>query len=227
MFAGITMLVLITVTSFPGSGGPKATVEPTKKQTVYFATRVGAKWVYKEGKRVESRVVTGVSTNGKDTYVSVSKEDKSGKNAPLWRVKVTAKGLVRLGLRPFEAQPPIVLLKLPIKSGQHWKYLMLDGPVIKEEGTMTCYGPERVTVPAGTFTAVRVVAESIVSYSTLLTQPVKTTYWYAPGVGLVKRVDHQGRMLILQEYLPAGSKAGKSRASDSHPRRHAPKESDR
>jgi hypothetical protein len=67
------------------------------------------------------------------------------------------------------------VLKAGLKPGGSW--------AVPDGGELKVYGPEVVEVPAGRFTALRVVWEQ--GGGTL-------TSWYAPGVGEVKRVVTRG-----------------------------------
>jgi DUF3108-like len=61
-------------------------------------------------------------------------------------------------------------------------------------------GEEEVEVPAGRFKAVRVEQVEEVRG-----RPTRAEEWYAPGVGLVRRVSHQGairQVVELQSFTP-------------------------
>ena len=82
----------------------------------------------------------------------------------LWQDRVVKDGLVS-----------VCILKAKFRSGDSWD--VADG------GKRTAYGPEEIEVPAGKYTAVRVVWER---------GEEKVTSWYAVGVGEVKRMQERG-----------------------------------
>jgi hypothetical protein len=80
------------------------------------------------------------------------------------------------------------LLELPHKDGQKW-----------DSGILTAYGPEKCTVPAGTFNCIRV--RSILRDYEL----------YAPGIGMVEEYQNvAGVHVVLKSFTP-----GKERESPS------------
>jgi hypothetical protein len=63
--------------------------------------------------------------------------------------------------------------------------------------------PERVTVPAGVFTAVLVTATLEGGSALTLELRYAERSWYAPGVGLVKRVMGPTET-VLKSFTPGG-----------------------
>jgi hypothetical protein len=102
-----------------------------------------------------------------------------------WVESVSAKGVYRLQSGETKHDTPICYLKLPNKPGDKWDFA--EGRI---KGTMTSFEQEQVTVPAGTFTAIRIeMVESLrpPRPGDVVPVPPKWTFWYAPGVGLVKQ----------------------------------------
>lgn len=102
-------------------------------------------------------------------------------------------------------------LSLPqnVTDGMQWQYsLQLQGAIVMPDNpqapasgvysvTMQEMGKETVTVPAGTFEAVKIQSNSTVDITSSFegnTVPIKfsgtTITWYAPGVGYVKVVEN-------------------------------------
>ncbi|HEX3086945.1 MAG TPA: hypothetical protein VHP99_20565, partial [Pyrinomonadaceae bacterium] len=87
-------------------------------------------------------------------------------------------------------------LKNPLTSGDSWtwKGKGMMGLDIDESNEVT--GPETVTVPAGRFEAMKVTTKVVQGGA-----PVTKTYWYAPGVGLVKSMTDTGAVKSTTELL--------------------------
>lgn len=77
-------------------------------------------------------------------------------------------------------------------------YQHLPGGPMYGWAVYTAFGPEVVEVPAGRFAAIRVEQES----SPFADKAVKSTSWYAPGVGLVKKVHPDGSAQVLKSFTP-------------------------
>jgi hypothetical protein len=79
---------------------------------------------------------------------------------------------------------PVRVLRCPAVVDAEWP-ARTSGPggIAKTEGTIRVAGVEEVEVPAGTFSAVRV--EWAFSLDGRV-QKDHHTYWFAPGVGVVK-----------------------------------------
>ena len=95
-----------------------------------------------------------------------------------------------------EYQPTKQFLKNPLMSGDswHWKGKGMMGLEIDESNQVA--GPETVTVPAGKFEAMKVMT-NVVQGGARVTK----TYWYAPGVGLVKSMTDTGSVKSTTELL--------------------------
>ena len=61
-------------------------------------------------------------------------------------------------------------------------------------------GPETVSVPAGKFEAMKVMTKVVQGGA-----PVTKTYWYGPGVGLVKSMTDTGSVKSTTELLEYGA----------------------
>ena len=157
---------------------------------LYFPTTVGTKWVYQlDDGREYTDVVTKVERGaGGEVIVSVGRETPDGKVHPGERYVVSARGLLRvegLGVKP---DRPEWLLKLPYKVDEAWEtggWREDEFPIfLKQKDTHTSAGEEKVTVPAGTYTALRVTTK----YGQVGHLPPQGpgAHWYAPRVGAVK-----------------------------------------
>ena len=150
------------------SGPTAAPVPKGAGATIYFPITPGAKWVYeKHGGGDEAVVVSGVEKVGDDLVVSRAGVDGNGVNYT--KMLVSTEGL----RQPREGADgkPAWLLKSGLRSGDAWD--------VPDGSKRTVYGPEPIEVPAGKFTALRVVWEY---------EGGRITSWYVAGVGEVKRV---------------------------------------
>lgn len=183
---------------------PAAPVPPQAKNPVYYApTTVGAKWEYDGGQvfvvsKVEDRKGTAV----------VTVEQVVGDRRSPWEVlEASPTGLVKTGCIGEQLPQSSVLVKLPIRAGDNWAF---DSPgsarIAAIKGTRTVKGVEKITVPAGTFEAVRVDTEYTLNPATNA-QTDSSRAWYAPGVGLVKLTDTgTGRVIWLLKSFTPGKK---------------------
>jgi hypothetical protein len=85
--------------------------------------------------------------------------------------------------------PPKQLLPNPPAIGQKWEWTGKDPTQVEHHESHRVVGLETVTVPAGTFRAIKV--ESIITGASV---PLTRTSWYADGVGLVKTVSVGGQI---------------------------------
>lgn len=81
-----------------------------------------------------------------------------------------------------ETGPSLTILHLPLKAGDSWPGRDFGGGNTE---TVTAKGQETVTVPLGTYTAERV--DHLIRYADGKTDTL--SYWYAPGVGVVKMIE--------------------------------------
>lgn len=179
-----------------------AAVEVVEKQANYYPLQLGATWRSRftfDGRTCE--VVTRIAKIEKIDGVELARLEASVSDAPspasTEHLRATPEGVFRQRYNGLEVEPPLCLLKYPIREGETWKADFKAGSE-EVKGTCRVLPAEEVTVPAGTFTAARVLLEINDGRMT-----IKTTYWFAPDLGIVKQtVDIGGRsgVLELQEY---------------------------
>jgi hypothetical protein len=171
----------------------------------YFPTRVGAKWVYDDGKE-SVQEVTAVEAKGGETIVTVSEHTPKRARAAE-KVAVSAAGVYRVEL----SGSPIdryCLLKLPAKEGDKWEFDVPRQPgdgqrggIRGERGTVTVGPTEEVEVPAGKFKAVRLEIE-LTAINGEVVPAVRYTRWMAPEVGLVKMTRGTEWTRVLKSFVP-------------------------
>lgn len=103
----------------------------------------------------------------------------------------TAKGLFRYRYNGSEISPAVCLLKFPIQVGETWESEHVSGQ--QKFKARFRVGGEDIEVPAGKYKTVCVHITADVGEATLV-----TSYWFAPGVGLVKQVATDKRTVTLE-----------------------------
>lgn len=190
---------------------PAAPVPKDKKPVYYAATKVGDKREYRraDGKALYTLHVTKVEENPKGgLLVTEAMESEGLPPRPSRLLAVTEDGIaIKEELRPRfrRLDPPHYLVKPLAKPGDKWEWegkRAGDKPRPANFRALTLkYSAgekEKVTVPAGTFECVRVEMENTRAES-------KEAFWYATGVGLVKRVqnDRPGvEPIVLHSFTP-------------------------
>ncbi|MBA4067859.1 MAG: hypothetical protein C0501_29995 [Isosphaera sp.] len=172
-------LLAVAVLSVVGLGA--APVPPDGgKPAPYLPARKGTTWVYAYDGGEVTYVVTAVEEKDGCKLVTQRRVVDDGGMVFGTKVSVSDKGLYLVDTRDGDLDSPLPLLKLPAKAGDKWE-VSVDRPK-KLTGVVTVAGVEEVKVPAGAYTAVRVEWKY-----TLDGASQSRTYWYAPGVGLVKQ----------------------------------------
>lgn len=175
---------------------------PKAMPVLYLPTTVGTKRVY-ETRRDDkvlcetTEVVTKVEAKGDGYTVTVEGDDQPGGGWTQAFV-VSAKG-VAFQLDPeAEAEP---VFKSGLKAGDTWKVEHTGPRKGLGETTFTVGKEEEVEVPAGKYKAIPVTRELPLDGR----RGAKTTTWYAPGVGVVKKeVDSLGGggVTVLTSFTP-------------------------
>jgi len=144
-----------------------------------YPLKVGNTWEYRHGKQKLVTRVVREEALGADTY-AVLETTADGKTI-LEKVAALPGGVYRSFAEDLKIEPPLCLLKLPVKAGETWIVKCTAGS-LPVEGTFTAQ-EEEVKVPAGAFKAVRSSSPDF----RIGTLKMTLTYWFAPGVGLVKQ----------------------------------------
>jgi hypothetical protein len=160
-----------------------ARAEDKITESAYYPLKVGSTWTYKiaDAPAGTPSVVMKITKHEKvgdvmcarlETFVN----DKSMGNE---HIAITKDGIVRVSAFGFNADPPIMILKLPAKKGDTWK-------IESKVGTETLKGEakvseENVSVPAGKY-------DTIVATATITAGPqkIETTTCFAKNVGIVR-----------------------------------------
>ena len=149
----------------------------------YFPITVGARWVYQSGQVEQTEVVTDVKTDGEATVVTVGSVLPDGKVTPWNTVAVRPDGLFMLSETGQPYDPPVCLLKFPVKSGDRWEDATTRPDIGKLRFTHEVKETKTLDTPAGKFECVRI--EAAVAFGAVAT-PATHSHWYAPGIGLIQ-----------------------------------------
>ena len=116
----------------------------------------------------------------------------NGNVAASEHLQITEKGLFRKRFNGTEINPPICLLKFPIKDGEKWESNTKIGAIeLKVKCNLEF---EEAVVPAGKFKCAKVHVETEQKGANII-----TTYWFAPELGMVKQyVDINSKAFSVQ-----------------------------
>lgn len=191
------VVILLLVSSAVAAPVPKG----VKAKADYYPLAVGTKWEYVRHQNADNvwaeEVTESVTKDG--ATIATVRITPGGANAVPYDTsyKADADGWYFLTQGGVSYDPPAMFVKADPKPGDTWelKYAM-GGNVYA--ATATVGQPEKVTVPAGEYTALPVTIE--------FTQPGQRrayTNWYIAGVGMVKQVSGGRVTQELKSYTPA------------------------
>ena len=206
---------------------PAAPVPVPAKPPPFLPTAVGAKWVVGDPAnpdRDEDRTYTVTAAEETKDGLLVTVADRwqydlnravvipGQRGVPNIQVveradryRVAADGVYRVAVRDGadgrweEYDRPCCVMAAPAAPGAEWTNSNADGTYTI---TSTVVGPERVTVPAGTFDAVRVRTRCAEKGGRVII----LSSWHVPGIGLVKNQTDDPpdpRGLVLYSFTPA------------------------
>jgi hypothetical protein len=191
------MLLVVPVVALVISLAPAtpAPTHPLPEDPVCFPTRVGDRLVYLLEGREFVNVVTDVKEDKGRTTITLGHVATPFKTIHSQTVVATSRGLLMTAALDVELDPPVWLLKLPHRTGNRWaeKWKFMGWGSAREFETA---GWEQVTVPAGSFRAVRVEGKDVVNGET-----TRGTFWFAPGLGCVKWASPHST-LVLKSFTP-------------------------
>jgi hypothetical protein len=171
----------------------------------YFPLSVGDSWKYRsttaDGKQSEFtiKVLNEEKENGNTLYlvetVSTFQPIHDWYSKPSGWVLMHREAFAKTGNKA-EFQPTRQLLKNPLISGDSWKWKGTGMMGLEIDESNEVSGPETVSVAAGKFEAMKVMTKVVQGGA-----PVTKTYWYAPGVGLVKSMTDTGSVKSTTELI--------------------------
>lgn len=201
---------LLTAAAFLG---PIAQGQEKAFDSPYMPLKVGHRWTYRSGDhkvlvRVEALELFKVARKdpqGKDqTYEALVARlaVTSGERTLTEHVGVLEDGIYRFTAAGKAIEPPLRILKLPVKIGETW----------------TCSSTSAGKELAGTFSSREEAVQVPAQAQPLLTRTASSRdfrigdrrmdvdYWFAPEVGMVKQVFASGDMKVvleLEKFEPA------------------------
>jgi hypothetical protein len=164
-----------------------------------FPAVKGTTWVYQySGLRelTETETVISVTRNGRSFHIALEVERKKTQSdvaaSETWKkyVRVSAAGLHATYSPSCKDDDYICFLKLPIERGMDWNTQIYDDAV----NTHSFADTEKIDTPAGSYMSYRI---NVVTRAAGYPVVVRTTEWYAPGVGLVKRSMYGQEVVLL------------------------------
>lgn len=179
-----------------------ATAAPVPKELAvqtYCPTVLGSKWEYAlEGEKEAVLVVEVTKVTDKDGVRRVRLEQTGGPKTRDYpeELVIDAKGVHLAMAGGDDIEPPRLDQRPLPKPGDEWESPH-EWRATKYTCTTTTGQPEKITVPAGTYT----VLEHTQSY-TNYQPPQVWTAWYAPGVGRVKFRNYEGQVHVLLKFTP-------------------------
>jgi hypothetical protein len=165
----------------------------------YFPTAVGTRWEYvADGtdKLDHTREVTEATVGDGTTTAVFTWTSHGGQYTSASVYRVDAKQVARTGWskeQPFDT--PALMWKAEAKAGDTWT-VGIVGPAEATQFTATRGKETEVTTPAGKFKAVPVTIRPGKN------EKEANTYWYAPGVGLVRWDNQNGKTIVLSKFTP-------------------------
>lgn len=172
--------------------------EGAKQPAPYFPTRVGTRWVYLDGKEEVTVAITDRKQVNDTAIVTVHGVYPDGALVLREKVAVSREGVTVVESTFLsQSDPGIPWVKTKAKSGDNWEldtwYQVGDSrtPVI---GNMSVIGTEKVDVPAGSFTAIRMKPKC-------KWWGPSEERWYAPGVGIVKYALGPSHVITLKSFM--------------------------
>ena len=182
--------------------GISAPRKDARGEALYFPTAVGTRWIY-QTKGVEyEEALTEVQPDGAATVVTVVRT-RDGKEVSKSRHRVSPDALEMLAAGGVTYEKPLPYLRARARPGDEWEYEFDRGGLTFRQH-LKLVGPETVETPAGKFTALRAdgVQRVLREGKAVADMSTESKSWYAPGVGLVKRV-MGGQETTLQKFAPA------------------------
>jgi hypothetical protein len=169
-------------------------------EAFFCATAAGTKWTYESPGGEYEEAVTEAKPDGKATVLTVVRT-QGGKET--WRstIRVSPEGLLLLASGGVTYDKPSPWLRTGLKPGAEWE-TTYSRQTAEFHNHIKFVGFETVEVGAGKFEAMRMDgAETIRPNGAVYGgKPVLGTDWWAPGVGLVKRV-RAGQETTLKSFI--------------------------
>lgn len=192
---GLAAALLAACQAAPGAVSPHqrlaAQAAARQESSSLYPLIPGARWEYRLLQRQDQgpvrekpMAITVASAEAQPSGVTMAVLERRYETwaPPATRVLRSAEKVVLSRLADPIDGPSITIMQLPLEVGARWPGRPLSGG---NKETIIPQGPERVTVPAGTYEAERV--DHLIEYAPGGTDTL--SYWYARGVGVVKMIE--------------------------------------
>ena len=195
------LVVVALIGLAPAAPVPKHLVP---EEPLYYPVKKGTRWVYTDNdiERVYEIADVKPAKHG-GSIVTVEAVRDTGRVLEE-KLEVSPRGLVRVEQNGSALASPMCLLRCPLETDKGWAFrtdcTAPNGPYFR--GTMTATGPEDVTVPAGTFSAIRVELKATLFMGDTPVSDINVTSWYTPNVGTVKYTSTGGFKRELKSFTP-------------------------
>ena len=182
----LTLAVLLAGAPALAAPVPKDFKKPA---TDYYPLAVGVKREYARpddpATVVQTRTITAVREEKGAKFFTLT---FTGNVEQTCTLKATAEGVFMAEQDGEAYDPPYTVVRTDMKEGDKWE---VSGGV---GGTRTVGKPEKIAVPAGTFTAFPI------SVTRAEGRVADAVVWYADGVGLVRYDSDGSPVLVLTKY---------------------------
>lgn len=192
--------IVLSICSGSTSGAP---VPPGAYPPIYFPTQVGTRWVYLYPSSQEGiEIIKNVERCHECSVVTIEYFDENGKSL-VQVLSVSREKVCVIEDWVCKYGDPLPWVKTAAKPRDSWqiatwyKFKGADKYAVGKAGTFTYLRTEKVKVPAGEFQAMCIEARGIMGWS--------ETRWYAPGVGLVKRINNANQTIVLKSFVLGGN----------------------
>jgi hypothetical protein len=191
--------VWLSVLLIAASGQFVSAADEVVGETGYYPLKKGTEWEYTvNGASLLSVKVAKHEMKG-TTMTARLEAAVDGKIVLTENLAVTKDAVVRVAANDIVASKPTIVLKLPPKAGDKWR---IDADVDREklEGELASEAiEEKLKVPAGEFTAVKVGGTMVTTAVSGEKQELALQTWYADGTGPVKIIlKTQGTESVLE-----------------------------
>jgi hypothetical protein len=205
----INTLLVVVMAAVPAVAQATAKVSAKAGAGDYYPLKVGTKWNYE--------LDAGQPQKGMITSVIAAEENTDGKPVARLEVYINGQkaqttehlmsnkdGVFRVKINNQDLDPPLCILKYPLKAGQKWD---TKTTAMRQQLNVTCKqgAEEDVQVPAGKYKAVPCTIET--SQQTPQGEmKIVNTYWFVDDVGVVKqKMDIGGKVILMEltKYEPA------------------------
>ena len=173
--APIGLVLMVTATT----AAPRVKAKPAAP--TFFPTAVGTTWVYREGTRQVTEIITAREDRDDGKMVTIT--SIAGWNSVYTRqLLVTRREVCLATFGPFTCTQPVCVFRAQAPAGEKWGTSDQDNEPLAL-GQVYRTGPNvEVDVPAGRFEATPVERQS----TGFVSGGGCSMEWYSPGVGVVK-----------------------------------------